>query len=148
MGKRALNRWLPNTRTAFSLFDRRLDPYSKPVYKHPPDVLQSISPYKYNNLFQHINKSTIRHTRLSTEMSTLTKAIVKQMSAHKLTNKVVINGMDHRLGFSRRFHTTQARYLKTTNAGLLLLTSLLREKPFMKTCHRSLGETNIGRTTS
>jgi len=100
---------------------------------------------RYNNLFQHINKSLIRHPRLSIKMTTLTKAVVKQMSAHKLTNKVVANGMGLGIGLHRRFHTTQARYLFITNAGLLLLTSLLRGKPFTKICHPSLWATSLTR---
>ena len=75
-------------------------------------------------------------------MIALTKAVVKQMSAHKLTNKVAINGMGLGIGL-HRFHSTQVSYLFITNAGLLLLTSLVREKPFTKICPPSLCATNL-----
>ena len=76
-------------------------------------------------------------------MITITKAVGKQMSAHKLTNKVVINGMGLGIGLHRRFQTTQASYLFIAKAGLLLLTSLVREKRFTKICHPSLCATNL-----
>lgn len=80
-------------------------------------------------------------------MNPLTKAVVKQISAHKLTNKLVVNGIGCGIGLHRRFHTTQARYLGISNAELLLLTSFLRGKHFTKICHPGSRETtNLART--
>jgi len=78
-------------------------------------------------------------------MITLAKAVVKQMSAHKLANNRVINNIGLGVGLYRRFHITQARYFKITNAELIVLTSMLRENPFTKICHPGSGKTNPAR---